>query len=273
MMLKTVAIFGLGEAGSLFAADLVKLGIRVNAYDPADVRTPTGIQRHDRPDLAVAGAEVVLAMTGGADAESAAKQALRDIPKSALYADLSTNSAGTKKLLAEIAAAADLPFADIALMTTVPGHGLRTPALASGDGASRFVEIFAGLGVPVEHVSDVAGDAAIRKLLRSVVVKGLAALVIEAMRAGEKAGCREWLWDNLAKAIGGADEAFVARLVNGTEKHATRRLHEMEACAALLGDLGVDPVMTGATAENLRRVPDDGVPEVPGEISSGRSAS
>lgn len=262
MKLRKVAIFGLGEAGSLFAADLASLGIDVDAYDPADVDTPPGIQRHDKPNDAVSEADVVLALTGGADAETAIKQALDDIPKSALYADLSTNSAGTKNTLATTAKSAGLEFVDVAMMTTVPGHGLRTPSLASGDGASRYIEIFRDLGVPVERVSDVPGDAAIRKLLRSVVVKGLAALVIEAMRAGEQAGCEEWLWENLATAITKADQAFVARLVNGTEKHAVRRLHEMEASVALLEELGVDPLLTRATAENLRRVPVEGVPAV-----------
>jgi 3-hydroxyisobutyrate dehydrogenase-like beta-hydroxyacid dehydrogenase len=148
-------------------------------------------------------------------------------------------------------------------MTTVPGNGLYTPALASGEAARQYADIFGALGVPVERVSDTPGDAAIRKLLRSVMVKGLAALVVEAMRAGERAGCSQWLWENLAGQIEKADAAFVARLVNGTGKHATRRLHEMQACAALLEELGVDPVMTGGTVESLRRVPAEGVPELP----------
>lgn len=263
-MVQSIAIFGLGEAGSLFAADLAKLGLRVKAYDPADVGTPPGIQRHKAPADAVAGAEIVLALTGGADAQTALTQALDDIPKTALYADLSTNSAGAKKSLAHIAESAQLQFVDIALMTTVPGNGLYTPALAAGEGAQRYVEIFGGIGAPVERVSDAPGDAAIRKLLRSVVVKGLAALVIEAMRAGDKAGCGDWLWDNLAKQITDADEAFVARLVRGTGKHAIRRLHEMEACVTLLEELGVDPLLTRATAENLRRVPAEGLPALRG---------
>ena len=93
-------------------------------------------------------------------------------------------------------------------MTTVPDNGLYTPALAAGDGARRYVDIFNEIGVPVEHVSDSPGDAAIRKLLRSVTIKGLAALLIEAMRAGEKAGCSEWLWGNLAGQL--ADEQLLA---------------------------------------------------------------
>jgi 3-hydroxyisobutyrate dehydrogenase-like beta-hydroxyacid dehydrogenase len=261
-MLQTVTIFGLGEAGSLFAADLAGLGIHVHAYDPAEVETPADIERHDKSGSAVAGAEVVLALTGGADAQTALTQAIDEIPKSALYADLSTNSAATKKLLAETAKSRQLEFVDIALMTTVPGHGLKTPALAAGEGASRYVDLFGSLGVPVEQVGDEPGDAAQRKLLRSVMVKGLAAVAIEAMRAGEKAGCGDWLWDNLVRQISVADETLLARLVRGTERHAERRLHEMEACAAMLEELGVDPLLTRATVESLRRIPEDRVPQI-----------
>lgn len=262
-MLQTVAIFGLGEAGSLFAEDLANLGIHVNAYDPADVDTPAGVERHATPQRAVAGAEAVLSLTGGADAPTALAQAIDDIPRSALYADLSTTSVGAKRSLAETARSHQLQFVDVALMTTVPGHGLKTPALAAGAGARRYVDMFGGLGVPVERVSDIAGDASQRKLLRSVMVKGLAAVVIEAMRAAERTGESDWLWSNLAEQITDADEALLVRLVRGTGKHAARRLHEMEACAAMLEDLDVDPVLTRATVDSLRRILDDGVPQIP----------
>lgn len=258
-----IAIFGLGEAGSLIAADLVKAGATVSGYDPADVATPEGVERFGNPGEAVMDAGVVLGITAQGDAVEAVSQALDRIDADALYADLSTSSAAVKKQLAEIAGSRDLDFADIALMTIVPGNGLGTPALAAGAGAERFVRIFAPLGMPVEAISGVPGDAATRKLLRSVMMKGLASLVVEAMRAGYAAGCEEWLWDNLAGQLTAADEKVLSRLLTGTGVHALRRLHEMEASMALLEELGVDPVMTRSTVESHRRVLDEGVPPVP----------
>jgi 3-hydroxyisobutyrate dehydrogenase-like beta-hydroxyacid dehydrogenase len=117
--------------------------------------------------------------------------------------------------------------------------------------------------MPVTRISSQAGDAATRKLLRSIMMKGLAGTVIEAMRGAERAGCADWLWENLAAEITRADARLLSRLVRGTGRHAARRLHEMEAAAALLADLGVDPVMTRATVENLRRVPEEGLPPIP----------
>lgn len=258
-----IAVFGLGEAGSLISADLATGDVEINAYDPADVDTPEGVTRFDKPVDAVQACEVVIALTQGSEAVTAIKQALDDIPADGLYADFSSNSPGIKKQLADIAADRGFLFADIALLGTVPGKGIRTPALAAGSGASRFVELFSSFGMPVSKVSDRAGDAAMRKLLRSVMMKGLAGCVIEAMRAAEKAGCGEWLWENMADEISRADERLLSRLVRGSGPHAARRLHEMEASLAMLEELGIEPVMTRATVENLRQIPNLGLPDIP----------
>jgi 3-hydroxyisobutyrate dehydrogenase-like beta-hydroxyacid dehydrogenase len=258
-----LAIFGLGEAGSLLAADLVAAGVTVSGFDPAAVPTPDGVRRVDDPKAAVVGAEIVLAVTAGADAQTAIEQALDEIPLSALYADLSTNTAGAKRALADAAVRRGFRFVDIALMSTVPGKGVRTPALASGNGAADFAERIAPLGMPITVLEAAAGEAATRKLLRSVMMKGMAGLVIEAIRAAEKAGCSDWVWEHMGEALTQADARFLSRLVRGTGQHAVRRLHEMEAALALLEQLGVDPVMTRSTVEQLRRLPALGLPDIP----------
>ncbi|TQV72721.1 NAD(P)-dependent oxidoreductase [Exilibacterium tricleocarpae] len=259
-----VALFGLGEAGALIGADLVAAGVGVRAYDPAAVPTPPGVERMAEARQAVAGAGVILALTAGADAPAALQQALADIAPGTLYADFSTNAAATKAEMGRTAAARQLDFVDVALMAVVPGKGLRTPTLASGPGARRWAHLFMPLGMPVQIVSAVPGEAATRKLLRSVMMKGLAAVVIEAMRAGEAAGCADWLWENLSAEVTAADELLLSRLVAGTAPHAARRLHEMQCVSALLEELGVAPVMTDATVESLRQVPGQGLPAIPG---------
>jgi 3-hydroxyisobutyrate dehydrogenase-like beta-hydroxyacid dehydrogenase len=120
-----------------------------------------------------------------------------------------------------------------------------------------------GLGVPVEAVGDRAGDASTRKLLRSVVMKGLAAVLVEAIDAADAADLSAWLWSDISAEITAADEALLTRLVRGTGVHAVRRIDEMEAAVALLESLDVEPIMTRATVDGLRRAAADGVPEVP----------
>lgn len=250
----TICVYGLGEAGGLISADLAALGNVVSGYDPKPVATPRGVDRRADPSSVLAGADVVLALTAAADAPTALRQAFDDIPRSAIYADLSTASPETKRDLANRCAERGILFADVAIMAIVPGKGVKVPTLVSGSGAEAFVALFSGFGMPSEPVSAIAGDAAARKLLRSVMMKGLAAVVIEAMQAAQTAGCAEWLWRNLGDELAAADATMLARLVRGTQRHGARRLHEMRACSELLQSLGVEPLMTDATVENLRRV-------------------
>ena len=256
----TVAVFGLGEAGSLIAADLAVAGATVHAFDPARVATPAGVQRYADPKAAVSGAALVMAVTAAADAQAAIAQAWDVIGRGTLYADLSTAPPSLKEDLSDTATLRGLPFADVALMAPVPGKGLATPSYASGPGAAAYAELVTPLGADVEVVGEGAGTAAMRKLIRSVFMKGMAAVLIEAVEAAEAAGEGEWFWDHVAKTVADADEELLRRLVSGTEIHRFRRHKEMEAAVQLLEILGVDPVMTLATVESLRTDDPDSVP-------------
>jgi 3-hydroxyisobutyrate dehydrogenase-like beta-hydroxyacid dehydrogenase len=257
-----IAVFGLGEAGSAIAADLAAAGRQVHAYEPRDVPTPASVKRTATPQEAVTGAEVVCALTAGADADGALRQALSSIETGVVYADFATAAPGLKRDLGDTAAAAGLAFADVALMAPVPGNGLATPVLVSGPGAVRFADAFAPLGMPVEVCGAEPGAAATRKLLRSVVMKGLAAVLIESMQAAGAAGLARETWANLVEQFTVADERFLRRIVEGTYQHAHRRIDEMEATADLLNELGVAPLMTPATVESLRAVDRGAVPRV-----------
>lgn len=256
-----ITLLGLGEVGSLFASDLIELGATVSAYDPADVEVPFGVKFFDSPISACRNTSIIVSATAGKDAESALLQSLSALSEGALYADVSTNSAGAKKRMAALADSRGVSFADVALMSLVPGKGITVPALVSGNGSTRFSDIFSGFGMPVTYVSDKPGDAANRKLLRSVMIKGLAGVLIESMRAAELMDCSDWLWSNLCEQISEADTQLLDRLINGTPCHARRRMHEMQCVIDLLLELGVEPIMSRATKLNLETVVLEGVPK------------
>lgn len=247
-----VAVFGLGEAGSLIAGDLAAAGAVVHGYDPANLPTPVGVERHADPWAAVEGCELTLAVTAAADARRAMDQAWERIQEGSVYADLATASPTLETQMASKAARRGVEFADVALMAPVPGRGLATPALASGSGAPRLAEILNPMGAEITVIGDVAGLASGRKLLRSVVTKGLAALLLESVEAAEAKGEGEWIRDHLTGFLTEVDGAVIERLVSGTLRHADRRLAEMEAVAEYLSSLGVDPHMSRATVERLR---------------------
>jgi 3-hydroxyisobutyrate dehydrogenase-like beta-hydroxyacid dehydrogenase len=94
-----------------------------------------------------------------------------------------------------------------------------------------------------------------------VVLKGLAALLIESTEAANRYGQAEWFWDHLAHQLGAIDETLMQRLLEATAYHADRRIDEMNAARDLLTELGVRPTMTEAVIEQLRRLAAEGMPE------------
>ena len=243
----TVAVLGLGEAGSRLAADLVEAGAEVRGYDPAGADVD-GVARASETEAAVVGADVVLSLTSAAAALGAAAAALPALAQGSIYADLNTAAPEVKREIAALVEGAGARFADVALTGVVPATGLRTRALASGAGAQAFADAFGPLGMQVEVVSEAPGDAATLKLLRSVFMKGVAAAAIETLEAAEAAGQRERLEEQLADVLG---EPLLLRLLDGSRRHAARRADEMEAARDLLLALGIEPRIATASASLL----------------------
>jgi 3-hydroxyisobutyrate dehydrogenase-like beta-hydroxyacid dehydrogenase len=248
-----VAVLGLGEAGSEIAAGLCAAGAVVRGFDPR-VRAGTGVAECAGDADACRGADVVLALTCAHEAEGALTAALPGVGPAAVYADLNTASSGLKAHLAGLAAGAGIGFADVALMSPVPGQGLSTPMLASGPAAGQFAQVLGGFGATVEVLPGPPGAAAARKLLRSVFFKGMAAAVTEALRAAQAAGCADWLRENIRQELVSASAATVDRLESGSVRHARRRADEMAAATELLRELGVPPRVASASEGWLQQL-------------------
>jgi 3-hydroxyisobutyrate dehydrogenase-like beta-hydroxyacid dehydrogenase len=248
-----IAVLGLGEAGSAISADLRDAGITVRGFDPA-AAAPAGIIACAGDADACHGASVVLSLTTAHEAEAALAAALPGLRPDAIYADLNTSSSGLKEHLAVVAGQAGVAFADVALMSPVPGRGLRTPMLVSGPAAEDYARILGPLGAVVEILPGPPGAAAARKLVRSVFFKGLAAAVTESLRAAQAAGCEDWIRENIATELASASAATVDRLESGSVQHARRRAEEMAAASSLLLELGVPPRIASASEQWLRQL-------------------
>jgi 3-hydroxyisobutyrate dehydrogenase-like beta-hydroxyacid dehydrogenase len=253
----TVAVLGLGEAGSAIAGDLVAAGASVRGVDPV-AGAPAGVEVFEDARGAAAGSDVVLSVNAATVAVEVARSAVAGLGAGQVYADLNTAGAALKRTVADVVAATGAAFADVALMTPVPGRGLRTPALASGAGAEELARRLGPLGMPIEVLGGEPGAAATRKLLRSVFTKGLAAACIESTRAARAAGCEDWMRGQIADVLTGADAALLERLLTGSERHATRRIHEVRDARELLAELGVEPRVSAAAEGWLAQLEGEG---------------
>jgi 3-hydroxyisobutyrate dehydrogenase-like beta-hydroxyacid dehydrogenase len=251
---RTIAVLGLGEAGSLLARDLVRGGYDVRGWDPDLHGDLSEIPIASSFADAVRGADVVLSVNWAIVALDVARDALDLLHGGMVYADLNTAGPALKLQLAETVAPSGAAFVDVAMMSPVPGLGIRVPMFLAGDGAEALASMLRPLGTPLEIVGARPGEAAARKLTRSVFFKGMSAAVCEALDAARAAGVEDWLRGDIARTLASADASTVDRIVEGTHKHAKRRAHEMRDAAALLDELGVPNPVTHASVASLERI-------------------
>jgi 3-hydroxyisobutyrate dehydrogenase-like beta-hydroxyacid dehydrogenase len=248
----TCTVIGLGEAGATYAAALVAAGHSVTGFDPIAPSTPAGVIRAATAAQACAGADIVLVLTGAAAARSVAQECLPVLPAGSCYADFTSSSPQVMQELGQLPGEA--LFADVAILGPVPTQGVKTPLMVSGPGSRAVAGLLSPLGADVEIADGEPGAAMAHKLLRSVLMKGMASVVVEAVTAGRAAGLEDWIRAQIAGQLAGDGHAVIDRFLTGTAKHALRRSKEMQDTASYLSDLGVPADMTAASATAMTRM-------------------
>ncbi|MGW9413575.1 DUF1932 domain-containing protein [Arthrobacter cupressi] len=252
-------VIGLGEAGAIYASALVAAGHQVTGFDPVAPTTPAGVTRAATAADACRGADIVLVLTGAAAARSVAAECLPVLPEGSCYADLTSSSPHVMRELGRLPGKA--LFADVAILGPVPTQGAQTPLMASGPGAQAVADLLTPLGAAVEIADGEPGAAMAHKLLRSVLMKGLASVVVEAVTAGRAAGLEDWIRGQIARQLAGDGQAVIDRFLVGTAKHAQRRSKEMQDTAEYLSaELQVPAEMSTASAAALTRMAAESAP-------------
>lgn len=249
-----IAVVGLGEAGSIYAADLLERGASVVGTDVHVRGVPAGLELAPNIASTVRGADLVLSLVGATSSVSVLEDALPAMAPASIFVDMNTSGPDEKRLLAARAAESGIPFVDAAIMAPVPRARIDTPLLLSGAGVAALVPRLAELRVPATDMGPEAGAAARLKLLRSVFMKGLAAVVVESVHAAQLFGAEDWLIDQIASELGASGRSAVQHLIDGTTTHAVRREIEMLEARALLQSLDAPHPMTDGTIEWLRAI-------------------
>ncbi|WP_421799768.1 NAD(P)-binding domain-containing protein [Haliscomenobacter sp.] len=250
-----IAILGLGEAGSHFARDLVELGIKVQGWDPNPQRPlPAEFVLAGSNAAAVQGADFIFSVNLSTVSEEVAREILPVLQPWQVFLEMNTSAPGKKQAIAEILQSSGVQFVDLAIMAPVPPTGIRTPMLAAGQGAALFQDKMGDYPLQIEVLPDAAvGTAAELKLLRSIVYKGIAGVIYEAVEVGRAFGQEAYIREQIRSVIGGKDE-LIDRFVSGTYTHAARRREEMAAVVEMLEAQQLDPLMSKATRDQLEKL-------------------
>jgi 3-hydroxyisobutyrate dehydrogenase-like beta-hydroxyacid dehydrogenase len=135
-------------------------------------------------------------------------------------------------------------------MAPVAGTGIATGILAGGSRAAELADRLNPLGLVIDAVSDRIGVASATKLCRSIVIKGMEALMVDLMLVTGKTGVLPGVLASLSKSYPGMDWAKVLEVMPArVERHGVRRAAEMREVARMLEENGLSGALAHAIAE------------------------
>ncbi len=276
-----LGMLGFGEAAARFAQDFSASGLTgIVAYSRSGAKAQPGDIAYERAKATgvtlvktVASlakkSDIILVLTPGTSAISALKKIRKHLRPDHLYVDASTNSAANMEKAAALLGDA-AKFVDASIMGPVDVMGIKSPFVASGPNAAEFRERMTPHGMVINVVGPNPGDASAMKLIRSVLMKGLAGILLETMEAAKRRGILDAVVDDVSVTFNDIPfQKIIKRYICGTAVHCERRIHEMKECMELLQSMNSTDRMTKATIAMLRDMVKTGMPEkFPAEANS-----
>jgi 3-hydroxyisobutyrate dehydrogenase-like beta-hydroxyacid dehydrogenase len=262
-----VALVGYGEVGAILAEDLRAKGLATAMYD-LKLGTEAGapMRQHARAHgvrvesshaALTERADLIISAVTASQAVPVAQACAAHIVKGSYFLDFNSASPGAKIRAAEIVDGVGGRYVEGAVMTSVPPHRIRVPLLLGGPHAEELAPKLRALGFNANRSSDKLGVASATKMCRSVMIKGLEAMVIECFTAARAWGVEDQVLASLQETFPGIrwDEQgayFFQRVI----EHGRRRAEEMLEAAQTVRETGLIPWSASATAQRQAWVAD-----------------
>ena len=255
-----IALIGFGEVGRIFAGGLKAAGVaRITAYDPlfadaaskpSQAAATVGVETCASALDAVRDAPLTISAVTAAQALRAARSAVPGLAPGGYFLDLNSASPGVKIQAGQEIDAAGGRYVEAAVMSSVPPKGLKTPMLLGGPHAADFLAFAEPLGLDARVFSETLGLASATKMCRSVMIKGVEALLAECLLTARYYGVEATVLGSLGDMLPNPDWERTARyMISRSLAHGKRRAEEMREVARTVEEAGLDPSMSAATAE------------------------
>ncbi|MFN4117960.1 DUF1932 domain-containing protein [Acidovorax sp.] len=266
-VVERLGIVGYGEVGRIFAAGLLARGVNaVAAWDlkfaaPAQQSEPVahardaGVRAADNVGGLCSGRQLIVSAVTASNTLAVAEAVALHIAPGTFFLDLNSASPGTKQHAAQCIEAAGGRYVEAGVMTSVPPYGIAVPMLLSGPHAQALAPVLQAWGMDATPVSDELGVASAIKMCRSIMIKGLEALVIESYATARQYGVEDHVLPTLAETFPSIDwhaqgRYFFSRVV----QHGQRRAEEMRESARTVQEAGMAPLMASAIADKQQWV-------------------
>lgn len=265
-----IGLVGYGEVGKIFCDGLKGLpGVNsVGAWDPKFAAPATretdlahaaehGVTAHGSLRELCEASDLIISAVTASNTLAVAQEAALHIGAGSVFLDLNSASPGTKQQAAALIDAKGADYVEAGVMTSVPPYGIRVPMLLGGRQAAALAAWLNGLGMDARAVSEQLGVASAIKMCRSVMIKGLEALVIESYATARAYGVEDHVLPTLQETFPGIDwSAQGSYFFSRVAQHGQRRAEEMREAAATVREAGFEPLMASAIAGKQQWVAD-----------------
>lgn len=268
MDLQHIGLIGYGEVGKTFCTGLLpQPGVAsVGAWDLKFALPGTrdaelahavrhGVTAHASAAALCAASDIVISAVTASHTLEVAQEVADSIRPGTVFLDLNSASPGTKQQAAALIDARGAYYVEAGVMTSVPPYGIRVPMLLGGARAQALAAVLQAWGMDAKPVSEQLGVASAIKMCRSVMIKGLEALVIESYATARQYGVEAHVLPTLAETFPSIDwekqgSYFFSRVV----QHGQRRSEEMHEAARTVHEAGIEPLMASAIAHRQASV-------------------
>jgi 3-hydroxyisobutyrate dehydrogenase-like beta-hydroxyacid dehydrogenase len=260
-----IAFIGFGEVGQRFAMDFAgNSSVCLTAYDILfdDARRGPhllsqaesfGVEACGSAAGASSAAQVIVSAVSADASESVAAEAADFLRSSQIFFDINSASPETKRRSAAAVARTGAAYIEGAVMAAVKEPGIGVPILAGGPKADLAAELLNKLGMNVRPVAQDYGKASAIKLCRSIMIKGMEALIVDCAAAANAWGVSAEVFDSLGSSFPSIDwEALSKSMAERVARHGIRRAAEMRETADMLAALDLDASLVLAVAEAQR---------------------
>lgn len=258
----SICLLGLGEVGQILADDLSSSSeVRIATFDVQfdDPTSIPSVAAKRRPGVvacgaagdAAAGCDLVISAVTASEAIAATRSVAPFLAAGAFYLDLNSVSPETSRQTATLVDAADGRFVEAAVMSPIGPKRLASPIFIGGPFAAEILALLHALGFTgTEVITDQIGAASAVKMARSVVIKGMEALLAESLATARHYGVEDAVLASLSDLLPDDDWPAKARyMIMRSLRHGRRRAEEMEAAAATVTAAGIDDWMSRAIVE------------------------
>jgi 3-hydroxyisobutyrate dehydrogenase-like beta-hydroxyacid dehydrogenase len=259
---RCIALIGLGEVGQVLASDLHARGrVDLSAWDrlfPVAGSEPqraaealTFLRAADNMADAVRERAIVISAVTAGECRAAAREAAAALTRGTFYLDLNSVSPGTKAEAAELIEARGGCYVEAAVMSPIAPKRIGSPVWLGGPHARTFLPVAQALGFSGAAVySDTLGEASAAKMCRSVIVKGMEALLAESLLTARRHGVEEVVLASLDDLFPVGDWRKLARyMISRSLQHGRRRAEEMRESVRTVEEAGLEAWMSRGCVE------------------------